>query len=357
MLSHAMREKLAELAARYESLGEQLGQPEVLRDPRKLREIAKARARLEAPVELFADLERVEGDLEQGEVLLAEGHDSDLADEMERLRARHAELEAKLEEELAPRDPDDDRDCLLEVRAGTGGEEASIFAGDLLRMYLRHAERAGWKTEMMSETAGEISGYKEAIVSLKGRRAYGLMKHESGVHRVQRVPVTESQGRIHTSAATVAVLPEVEEIEIELAPDDLQIETFRASGPGGQHMQKNETAVRIIHKPSGLVVACQDERSQVQNREKALRFLRAKLYEQEKQKQADEINEARRSQVGTGDRSEKIRTYDYPQSRITDHRLGRSWYNLAAAMEGDIGDILEALAEAERLARLGSPTG
>jgi peptide chain release factor 1 len=357
MLSEAMRAKLGEMAAQYDALGEQLGQPEVVSDPRKMRELAKARARLEPPVELFRDLERAEGDVAEGEVLLAEGHDAELKEEVARLRSQVEGLIAKLEEELAPRDPDDDRDSLLEIRAGTGGEEAALFAGDLLRMYLRYAEQVKWKTEVMSETPGDYGGYKEIIVSVKGRRAYGLLKHESGVHRVQRVPATESAGRIHTSAATVAVLPEVEDIEIEIHPDDLEIDTFRASGPGGQHMQKNDTAVRITHTPSGLVVASQNERSQLQNKEQAMRMLRSRLYEQAKAKQQAEIAADRKSQVGTGDRSEKIRTYNYPQSRITDHRLGRSWHNLATAMEGAIGGILEALSEHARLAQLGQPGG
>jgi peptide chain release factor 1 len=265
-------------------------------------------------------------------------------------------LQDQLRRMLVPRDPRDDKNVLIEIRAGAGGDEAGLFAADLSRMYMRYAENQGWKTEFLSSNETGVGGFKEVIFEIAGKGAYSRFKYESGVHRVQRVPITESSGRIHTSTATVAVLPEVEDVEIEINPADLEIEVYTASGPGGQHMQKNATAVRIHHKPSGLVVSCENQRSQTQNRLRAMAVLRARLYEMEQSKITAEIDESRRSQVGSGQRSEKIRTYNFPQNRVTDHRVGFSVYSLDRVLDGDLDAFVEELTgaeQAERLAALG----
>ncbi|MDO9131294.1 MAG: peptide chain release factor 1, partial [Anaerolineales bacterium] len=267
-----------------------------------------------------------------------------------------ARLEKEIKGMLLPKDPRDDKNVIMEIRAGTGGDEAAIFAADLFRMYSRYAERQNWKVEVMSQSDIGIGGFKEIIFLVKGRGAYSKLKYESGVHRVQRVPVTEAQGRIHTSTSTVAVLAEVEEVDIQIPESDLKMDVFRSSSAGGQNVQKNATAIRLTHLPTGMVVACQDERSQLQNRLRAMTILRARLYEMEEEKRRSERVEARRSQVGTGERSEKIRTYNYPQSRITDHRIGLSLHNLFSVMEGNIDEFIEELAtsdEADRLASIG----
>jgi len=273
-------------------------------------------------------------------------------EELAALTAEQARLESDLLMLLVPRDPNDDKNVILEIRAGTGGDEAGLFASDLFRMYCRYAEGRSWKIEILSGHPTGAGGVKEAIVMIQGKGAYSALKYESGTHRVQRVPATEAQGRIHTSTATVAVLPEVEEVEIEIDPGDLQIDVYGSSGPGGQHMQKNATAVRLTHKPTGLVVSCESERSQTQNKERAMSVLRARLYEMEEERRQAERGEARRLQVGTAERSEKIRTYNYPQNRVTDHRIGLSIYRLESIMNGDIDEFIDELATTEQAERL-----
>jgi peptide chain release factor 1 len=272
--------------------------------------------------------------------------------EVERLTAEQAEREERLRVLLLPKDPADDKNVIVEVRAGTGGDEAALFAGDLFRMYARWAERHGLKTDIMSQSETGIGGFKEVIFQVKGRGAYSRLKFESGVHRVQRVPVTEAQGRIHTSTATVAVLPEADEVDVQIAPGDVRVDVFRSSGPGGQSVNTTDSAIRVTHLPTGLVVSCQDEKSQLQNRAKAMAILRARLYQIEQERLANERSEARRGQVGSGERSEKIRTYNFPQNRVTDHRIGKTTYNLVGFLDGDLDDFIEELATTDQTERL-----
>jgi peptide chain release factor 1 len=356
-----MLEKLAAVEERYNELERLMADPVVAADYVQVAEYAQERAEIEPVVNAYRELERVQGELSDARALQEEESSSEMqelvADEIAALEAQEQELVEQIKLLLLPKDPRDERNVIVEIRAGAGGDEAGIFAADLYRLYTRYAEKRNWKTDLLSSNDTGVGGFKEVIFQVHGRGAYSRFKYESGVHRVQRIPVTESQGRIHTSTATVAVMPEVDDVEVKIDPKDLDIVATMSAGPGGQHMQKNATAIRITHKPTGLVVFCQNERSQTQNKMQAMAVLRARLYEMEQRKQDAEIDEARRSQVGSGDRSEKIRTYNYPQNRVTDHRLGKSMYNLAAFMEGDeLDDFIDELAtqdQAERLAAVG----
>ncbi len=355
-----MIDRLSELEARYEALAGQMATPGVASDPSALASLGRELARLEPVVAATREYREVGEALEATRGML---HDPDegvralARDEITRLEARQAELTEELRRRLVPRDPNDDRNVILELRAGTGGEEASLFAADLFRMYARYAERRRWKLELLAVSESESGGYKEAIAEVTGEGAYSRLKWESGVHRVQRVPLTESSGRIHTSTATVAVLPEAEEVEITLPEKDLHIEVKRSSGPGGQSVNTTDSAVRITHLPTGLVVDIQDEKSQHKNKAKALAILRARLLEMERQAQAEERGEQRRAQVGSGERAEKIRTYNFPDDRVTDHRIGLTVHNLPGLLDGDLDRLVDPLAEhdqAERLARVGA---
>jgi peptide chain release factor 1 len=350
------RERLRQIETRYLELGTALADPGVFADPEHYRALAKEHAELSETASAFAELKKAEAEAADAAALLTES-DPDMrelaAHEGERLGARIASLSARLEELLAPRDPLADRNIFVEIRPGTGGEEASLFAGTLMRMYMRYAERRGWKTEVYDLQASDLGGVKTVTLGIAGRGAYSRLKHESGVHRVQRVPETEASGRIHTSTATVAVLPEAEEVEVQIKPDELEIDTYRAGGAGGQNVNKVETAVRIKHVPSGIVVACQDERSQHQNREKAMRMLRAHLLDARQREQQRQIAASRKQQVGTGERSEKIRTYNFPQNRVTDHRIGMSLHQLETFVDGALDEMLDALVAAERAETLG----
>ncbi len=341
-----LERKLDAVEARYEELGRLMSDPEVNANPRRFQECARESASLEEVVGLYREFRKVSSDLAGAREMLRES-DPEIREmaqaDVESLSARIEDLEFRLKIALLPKDPNDSKDVILEIRAGTGGEEAGLFAADLFRMYTRYAERRGWRMEILSASETGLGGYKEIVCGLSGRDVYSRMKFESGVHRVQRVPATEAQGRIHTSAVTVAVLPEAEEVDVQIADKDLRIDVFRSSGPGGQSVNTTDSAVRITHLPTGISVSCQDEKSQLKNKIKAMKVLRSRLLDAAQAAQAAEISEARRAMVGSGDRSAKIRTYNFPQSRITDHRIGLTIYNLQSVIDGGLDELLDPL--------------
>jgi len=358
VLLEKVLEKLEEIEKRFEEVEASLLREEVISDPELYQKYAKEHAELKKIVEPFRQYKALREKLREVKELL-EDQDEELRriaqEEKEQLEEKLEKLERELKLALLPKDPRDERNVILEIRAGTGGEEAALFARDLFRMYTRYAERSGWKVELLDAHPTGLGGFKEVIALIQGKGAYSRLKHESGVHRVQRIPITEAQGRIHTSTATVAVLPEAEEVEVQIDPKDLKIEVFRASGPGGQHVNKTETAVRITHIPTGIVVQCQDERSQHQNRAKAMKILMARLLELKRKEQEMQIAKERKSQIGTGERSEKIRTYNFPQNRVTDHRIGLTLYRLEEVLDGDLDELIDALiayTEAEALKKM-----
>ncbi len=357
-----MLEKLAGIETRYEELNTLMSDPAVTGDYNRLRQVGQERSELEPIVEALRHFKTIQQQLEEARAMASAEGDAEMAamarEEMAQLEGQTREVEEQLKQLLLPRDPADDKSVIVEIRAGTGGEEAGLFAAELYRMYTRYAETRGWTTEMLSANDTGIGGFKEAIFLVKGKGAYSRFKFESGVHRVQRVPVTESSGRIHTSTATVAVLPEVEDVDIQIPDKDIEIEVYRSAGAGGQNVQKNSTAVRIRHLPTGMVVQCQDERSQLQNKLRAMSILRARLYDMERAKRDQQQGDARRSQVGSAERSEKIRTYNYPQARITDHRIDKSVFGprMTAMLDGELDEFIDELAtrdQAERLQAVG----
>jgi peptide chain release factor 1 len=351
-----VQDRLAHIEARYNQLNELFADPAILAKPQEMLRYSREQATLAETVSLYRDLQKVDGEVAGARAMLEEGVDPDLAElareELLSLEARQVELRERLRLALLPRDPNDAKNVIVEIRAGAGGDEAGLFAADLFRMYSRYAERHGWQIDVITANESGVGGFREIIFEVKGDGAYSRLKYESGVHRVQRVPTTEASGRIHTSTATVAVLPEVEEVELDISPEDLEIDVYRAGGHGGQGVNTTDSAVRITHKPTGLVVTCQDERSQLKNKARAMVVLRARLLDLEERKRASELGQQRRSQVGTGDRSEKIRTYNFPQDRVTDHRIGVTLHNLPSLMDGAIDDLIQRLTDADQAEKL-----
>ncbi|MEX5285859.1 peptide chain release factor 1 [Selenomonas sputigena] len=351
-----MLDKLQAVEDKYRELESLISDPSVLADMEKWQRLSREHAQLAPIVEKYREYKSVCEGLAEAKAIFAENPDDDMRrlaeDEIAELRPRQEALERELPILLLPKDPNDEKNVIMEIRGGVGGEEAALFAGDLFRMYARYAERRGWKVDVIERNATEIGGFKEISFSVDGAGAFSCLKYESGTHRVQRVPVTESGGRIHTSAVTVAVLPEAEDVEVDIAPQDLRIDTYCASGAGGQYVNRTETAIRITHLPTGIVVQCQDEKSQLKNKEKAMRVLRARILEKAREEQDAAVAADRRSQVGSGDRSERIRTYNFPQGRVTDHRIGLTLHKLASVLDGDIEELLHALITADQAEKL-----
>jgi peptide chain release factor 1 len=353
-----MFDKLQVAENRYEELNHKLSDPSVIANQDEYRKLMKEHADLEELVVKYGEYKRVNTEIADAREMLNDKIDKDFREmvelELEEAQEKLENVKKDLKILLLPKDPNDEKNVIVEIRGGAGGEEAALFAGVLFRMYTRYAERNRWKTEILDSNLTEIGGFKEVVFLIEGKGAYSRLKFESGVHRVQRIPSTEANGRVHTSTVTVAVLPEVEEVDVDINPNDLRIDTYRASGAGGQHINKTDSAIRITHMPSGIVVACQDQRSQHKNKDKAMTILRSKLYEVAQEQQHSEIAESRKSQVGTGDRSERIRTYNYPQGRVTDHRIGLTLYKIESLLDGDIDEVLDALITTDQAERLGS---